>query len=99
MIELCLLAIVSHSRTQDVKEVWDEEIGMLRFRATMSINTFEVILRCLRFDDVEIRKERNKIDKLALISEYLVMFANNCKANYEPHLFITVAEQLYLCKG
>ncbi|KAJ8967818.1 hypothetical protein NQ314_002617 [Rhamnusium bicolor] len=98
-IGLCLLAGVIHSRNQDLRELWDEEVGIARFKATVSINTFEVILQCIRFDDEATREERRATDKLALISQYFNLFVDNCKKNYIPDVNITVDEQLYPWRG
>lgn len=99
VIGLCLLAGVFHSRGQDTRELWDKDVGLPRFRATMSVNRFEEILRCMRFDDETTREERKSVDKLALISDYLNLFTENCKKSYIPNLQITVDEQLYLWRG
>ncbi|KAJ8959929.1 hypothetical protein NQ314_006131 [Rhamnusium bicolor] len=72
---------------------------MARFRATMSINRFEEILRCMRFDDETTREERRATDKLTLISQYFNLFVDNCKKNYIPDVNITVDEQLYPLRG
>ncbi|KAJ8941259.1 hypothetical protein NQ314_010457 [Rhamnusium bicolor] len=98
-IGLCLLAGVFHSRNQDLRELWDEEVRMARFRATMRINRFEEILQCMRFDDEATREERRATDKLALISQYFNLFVDNCKKNYIPDINIIVDKQLYPWRG
>src|SRR6267154_3333736 len=63
-IGLLLLAGVNHMKNKDAREMWDEESGLLRFKATMSYERFQDLLFCLRFDDFQTREERREADRM-----------------------------------
>ncbi|UYV76295.1 hypothetical protein LAZ67_13003290 [Cordylochernes scorpioides] len=58
------------------------------------INVFLFLLRCLRFDDITTRKEQKKLDKLALIIEFVEAFVYNCKKLYTPGEYNAIDEKL-----
>lgn len=96
---LLLLAGVYRSGMQDVHELWQEESGPPRFRATMSRERFKTLLQCIRFDDLQTRDERRKTDRMAAIRECFEIFVKNCKSRYVPNVEVTVDEQLYPWRG
>lgn len=48
--------------------------GVDIFRATVSLQIFKFLLRCLRFDDANSREARNAVDKLAPIRDLFEHF-------------------------
>ncbi|KAJ8409884.1 hypothetical protein AAFF_G00209250 [Aldrovandia affinis] len=66
---LLLLAGVYRSNNEATASLWDAETGRSIFRATMSLQTFHVISRVIRFDNRETRVARRAADKLAPIRE------------------------------
>ena len=53
----------------NIKDLWDEFGGSPVYRATMSLNRFAFISKCIRFDDKSTRVERKELDKFAPIRE------------------------------
>lgn len=69
------------------------------FRTTMSLQRFRMLIRFLRFDDIQTREERRKTDKLAPIRAVFDKFVNNCKQNYNMSYYVTVDEKLEAFRG
>ncbi|XP_066590616.1 piggyBac transposable element-derived protein 4-like [Prorops nasuta] len=82
----------------DIEDLWSVH-SLSLFRATMTYRRFKIILRCIRFDDKETRKERLQNDKFAHIRECWDMFISNCKNYYEPGKNVTIDEQLLSFRG
>ena len=73
--------------------------GIEVFRAAISLKRFRFLLDCLRFDDMDTRDERKKIDKLAPIRDVVDEFANTCRSNYCHSENVTVDEMLPSFRG
>ncbi|CAB3254174.1 unnamed protein product [Arctia plantaginis] len=69
------------------------------YRACMSAERFDFILRCMRFDDRNTRQERRESDRLAPIRDFWEKFIGNCRKWYKPGSYITVDEQLVGFRG
>ena len=84
-----------------LNELWDQNKGNPIFRNTMSRDRFKYILRLLRFDDKEDRRQRILMqkDKLAHISEIWNTFVENCRKYYNPVINLCVDEQLFPTKA
>ena len=63
------------------------------------MNRFEIILKHIRFDDLETRKERKNDDKFAPFRAMWEMFIQNCKRNYNPSENVCIDEQLVPFRG
>ncbi len=99
LIGLLILAGVYGASLESLKEMWSVKSGRPVFKATMSRNRFESILRFMRFDDKSTRAERAKNDKLAPIREIWQMFNESLRKPYKPSSDITVDEQLVGFRG
>ena len=64
---LLILAGVFRSKGESTESLWDAETGRELFRATMSLQNFQIISRTIRFDNREDRPARWQRDKLAAI--------------------------------
>ncbi|KAE9522205.1 hypothetical protein AGLY_017387 [Aphis glycines] len=64
------------------------------FRAVMSEKRFSLLLRAVRFDDIETRNVRRAIDKLAPIRTVFDDFVRRCKENYTVGENCTIDEML-----
>ncbi|KAJ8402477.1 hypothetical protein AAFF_G00365600 [Aldrovandia affinis] len=64
-----ILAGVYRSRDESTASLWDAETGRAIFRATMSLKTFHIFSRVIRFDNRETRPGRCEQDKLAAIRD------------------------------
>ncbi|CAK1581385.1 unnamed protein product [Parnassius mnemosyne] len=69
------------------------------YKACMSAERFEFLLRCMRFDDRNTRQERRVSDRLAPIRNFWEQFIENCRKWYKPGSCITVDEQLVGFRG
>ena len=64
------------------------------FKATMSIKRFEMIRRCLRFDNKDSREVRSENGgKFAPFNEIWNKFIQQCKVTYEPFEMLCIDEQ------
>ncbi|CAH2003549.1 unnamed protein product [Acanthoscelides obtectus] len=96
---LYIIAVKKGNRV-DVRELWSTDgTGMIRLRAAFSFRRFLFLLRALRFDNINTRKERQNIDKLAAIRDIYSDFVKNCMNNYIPGEFITIDEMLHPFRG
>lgn len=69
------------------------------FRLTMSLQRFRILLRYLRFDNLQDREDRRSVDKLAPIRDLFSIFVANCKKNYNLSQQVTVDEKLEAFRG
>ncbi|XP_050310858.1 piggyBac transposable element-derived protein 4-like [Anthonomus grandis grandis] len=85
---------------EDLRSIWcTDGTGRDIFRATMSLARFSFLLCCLRFDDLQTRKKRIKLDKLAPISEVFNTFVDNAREMYNPGDNVTLDEMLVPFRG
>lgn len=100
LIGILILAGVNKSGKQNILDLWDKTgFGIESFHATMSIQRFRFLLRCLRFDDIRDRESRREIDKLAPIREVFEMLVHNCQKSYSVGAFVTIDEELVKFRG
>lgn len=69
------------------------------FHSVMSSQRFLFLLRCLRFDDVRSRKERQKTDKLAAVRNFFEIIVGKCQSLFRPSEYVTIDEQLVGFRG
>lgn len=96
---LLLLAGVHRSHGECVTELWDDHNGRPIFRATMSLEKFKLINRCIRFDDREMRLQTETRDKMAPIRKIFDKWVHRLKMLYVPGKNVTVDEQLVPFRG
>ncbi|XP_008553659.1 uncharacterized protein LOC103575593 [Microplitis demolitor] len=79
----------------NLKDIWATDgTSPDYFRCTMSFNRFNLLLRALRFDDVNTRKQRASLDKFAPIREVWKKFNTSCQDNYTPGQVLTVNDMM-----
>ncbi|KAJ8960455.1 hypothetical protein NQ318_013739 [Aromia moschata] len=84
----------------NIEELWQTDgTGIEIFRLVMSLKRFQLLSRCLRFDDKDFREERRKTDQLAPIRELFDIFVDNCRNGYSLSEYVTVGEKLEGFKG
>lgn len=98
-IGLLILAGVDRSSKRSYKEFFNRLRGHPIFRATMSRNRFQSILRFIRFDDKNTRDIRRAQDKLAPIRDVFDMINKNLIKCYRPGRNLTIDEQLVPFRG
>lgn len=97
---LLYLAGANKSSKLDICDMWDKSmLAPQIFRIVMSINRFKLLLRALRFDNVNDREERRQQDKLAPIRELFEGFVERCMSSYSPGVNCTVDEMLFRFYG
>ncbi|XP_046960296.1 piggyBac transposable element-derived protein 4-like [Vanessa cardui] len=69
------------------------------FKACMSAERFNFLIKCLRFDDKQTRDERKFVDKFTHIRELWQKLIDNFQKWYTPGSYITVDEQLVGFRG
>lgn len=97
---LLFLTAIFKSGHEDLQHLFATDgTGREIFRATMSLTRFYVLLSCLRFDDSATRKERQKTDALAAVSEIFDKFVANCQKNYSIGEYACIDEMLVGFRG
>ncbi|XP_041864774.1 piggyBac transposable element-derived protein 4-like [Melanotaenia boesemani] len=96
---LLLLAGVYRSCNEATASLWDGESGRSIFRATMSLQTFHVLSRVIRFDSRETRAARRVNDKLAPIRDVWDKWVEQLPLMYNPGPEVTVDERLVPFRG
>nr|XP_043880784.1 THO complex subunit 7 homolog isoform X1 [Solea senegalensis] len=96
---LLLLAGVYRSHREPTCSLWDDQTGRHIFRATMSLKTFVLIGRILRFDDPLSRPHRREADKLAAVREIWDLWTAQLPRMFNPGVDIRLDEQLVPYRG
>lgn len=100
LLGLLILAGVNRSGRQSLEDLWNQSgFGVEIFHVSMSLQRFRFLLRCIRFDDVRNRSERQAIDRLAPIREVFELFVQNCIKCFSPSEYVTIDEQLIKFRG
>nr|XP_023650860.1 piggyBac transposable element-derived protein 4-like isoform X2 [Paramormyrops kingsleyae] len=94
-----ILAGVYRSRGQSARSLWDSELGRPIFRTSMSLNSFSMFSRAIRFDEWATRCERRQKDKLAEIRTVWDKWVEQLPLMYNPGSSVTVDERLVGFKG
>ena len=85
-------------RNTPIKQLWNKDWRQPIFRNTMSRDRYAKIMKHLRFDDFQKRRQRRETDKFCLISEVWNSFIENSKKYFVPNFDLTIDEQLFPCK-
>lgn len=99
MIGLLIMAGVWRSAGECLDELWSAKDGRPIFRAVMSLQRFNELLRYCRFDNQETRQQRVAEDKLAPIRDFWEMFLSTLPPVYKPGSDMTIDEQLVATRG
>ncbi|KAJ8964144.1 hypothetical protein NQ314_005096 [Rhamnusium bicolor] len=99
-LKLLYLGGVLRSSHLRVSDLWETDgTGVEAFRLTMSLKRFKFLLRCLRFDDIRDRTEREALDNLAAVRKMFDEFVARCKINYVVGYTVTIDEMLEGFRG
>ena len=96
---LLILAGVYKSKDESTASLWDADTGRNIFRATMSLGTFHIFSRVIRFDNRETRPGRRERDKLAAIRTVWDKWVEQLPLLYNPGPNVTVDERLVAFRG
>ncbi|XP_060780363.1 piggyBac transposable element-derived protein 4-like [Neoarius graeffei] len=94
-----ILAGVFKSKGEATESLWDKETGRELFQSTMSLQTFNIISRTIRFDVRDDRPVRQQRDKLAAIRTVWDKWVARLPLLYNPGPNVTVDEQLMPFRG
>ena len=98
-IGLLLLRGCESDRRCDIQDLFYGPFSRPFYRATMPVNRFRHIMRCIRFDDKATRQERRKSDNFAAIREVFVQFNALLLDYFVPSDCVTVDETLRPFRG
>ena len=94
------MAGVLQSSHSNIRDLWSNDITAPEFfRIVMNRNRFSVIMRALRFDNIETREERRVVDKLAPIRKIIDDFNIQLNKFYTAGDFCTIDEMLQAFRG
>lgn len=96
---LLILAGVYKSKDESTASLWDAVTGRNIFRATMSLGTFHIFSRVIRFDNHDTRAGRRERDKLAAIRTVWDKWVERLPLLYNPGPNVTVDERLVAFRG
>nr|XP_020470705.1 LOW QUALITY PROTEIN: piggyBac transposable element-derived protein 4-like [Monopterus albus] len=94
---LLYLAGVFRSNGESLHSLWSAENGRAIFRATMSLDKFQIISRVFRFDNRDDLPARRQTDKLAAIRTD--KWVHRLPQLFNPRPNVTVDEQLMPFRG
>ncbi|CAF4519394.1 unnamed protein product, partial [Didymodactylos carnosus] len=95
-IGLLLQSGVNQNNHELLPELWDISKSRPLYRATMSLQRFQHLLRFTRFDN---REHRNKSDRLSPIRCVFELFVKQLPRHFVPGEYLTVDEQLVPFRG
>ena len=95
---LIIIGVMSGKR-ESLEQMWSEQNGRPKLRATMPLKRFKTFLANARFDDKSTRTVRQQADKLAAIRELFDAFVEKSNNLYNPSPFVCVDETLVGFRG
>lgn len=99
-VGLLILFGVTKGNHENLRDSWsDGPLSRPVFKATMSVNRFESILRHIRFDESDSRRSRRQTDSFAPFRDIWQKFVQNCKINFNPGVNMCIDEQLIPFRG
>jgi hypothetical protein len=96
IIGLMVLIGAYMSKNEDICQLWSFENGRPIFNKIMYRQRFQVVLRVLRFDDAEYRRQHRKLEP---IREYFDLWVNTLWDGNVPGSMLTVDEELVTFRG
>uniref|UniRef100_UPI00358F8AC9 piggyBac transposable element-derived protein 4-like n=1 Tax=Myxine glutinosa TaxID=7769 RepID=UPI00358F8AC9 len=96
---ISLLVGCEKSWDVSIRELFGDRLSNPMYHATMSIERFEDIRRCLRFDDRGMRDFHLQTDYMAAFRYVWELFLENCRKRFVPRECVTVGEQLLPFRG
>lgn len=99
LIGLMLLRGMYKSQNEPASSLWSGECGRNVFKAKMSFLRYQILLKLMRFDDRETRKDRKKKDRFAPNRALFEKFDNRCQDNYTLSDCVTIDETLRRFRG
>lgn len=99
-IGLLYMAGIKKAQHLNTDELWSKDgTAPDFFSAVMSKKRFHLLVQAIRFDDMDTRSERSKIDNLAAIRAVYEQFVQRCSLYYTPGEYVTIDEMLEAFRG
>ncbi|KAF2893614.1 hypothetical protein ILUMI_12557 [Ignelater luminosus] len=99
-IGLLYLAGVYKSYCQCLEELFGQAgDGIEKFGLVMSIKSFKILIRCLRFDDQTTLSKQKALGRFAPIREGFEKILKNCQSSYSPGENFTIDQMLSGFRG
>jgi len=99
VIGLMVLMGVYKSKNEEICQLWSLENKRLIFDKIMSQQRFQDVLRVVRFDDAEYRRQHRSDDELQPIRECFDLWVNTLWDGNVPGSMLTVDEELVTFRG
>ena len=78
LLGLMLIRGVMKQNLRNTHKVYFHKTSNPIYKATMGINRFKCLVRCIQFDDCSTRPQRWKLDCVAAFREFFRCFNENC---------------------
>ncbi|KAJ8878721.1 hypothetical protein PR048_019307 [Dryococelus australis] len=99
-LHLMYIAGLKKAQHLNLQELWvDDWIDPDCFRAPLSIKRFATLLRALRFDELDTREARKKVDNWSAIRNIFEEFVTKCSSYYHVGEYITIDKVLEAFRG
>lgn len=92
LLGLIIFSGATGNNNLPTRELFDPTLCGSKYMASMSLERFEFLLRCLHFDDRNTREDRRRNDKFAPIRNIWEMFIQRCRDLYKPGSYVTIDE-------
>jgi len=99
VIGLMVLIGIYKWKNEDICQFWSLENGRPIFNKIVSRQCFQYVLRVVRFDDMEYRRQHRSDDKLEPIWECFELWVNTLRDGNVPGSMQTVDEELVTFRG
>lgn len=97
---LMYIAGINNSTGYNLTDLWRSDgTGVDIFRMTMSLQRFNFLQNCLRFDDAATRAARKEFDNIAPVRMMFEKFVDNCQKAYTPSDCLTIDETCIPFRG
>lgn len=99
-IGVLYMAGVMRASHLNLYDLWlTDGTGVQFFHNCMSLTRFKFLIRAIRFDDANTRRQRKEVDRLAPIREVFDSLVEQCKSNFSVSEYLTIDEMLDSFRG
>ena len=99
LLELMFIRGAMKQNLRNIHKVYFHKSSNPIYKATMGINCFKFLVRCIQFDNLTARPQRWRSDRFAAFREFLKCFNENCAQLRTPSEYLTIHESLYPHQG
>ena len=99
LLGLMFIRGVMKQKLRNIYTVYFHKSSNPIYKATMRINRFKFLVRCIQFDNFTARPQRWRPDRFAAFREFFKCFNENCAQLRKPSEYLTIHESLYPHQG